>query len=440
MTAPVDADFRRAYQVFGREHERQREALVAKLAETGAKPQAARKWPSMRVALAATLMLMAGAVALFGLRGPEHVYGVEGLKERLLAVRSLHIKGWLYQQTMTEFGKATLRFPTETFHERPYRQYSTSYGFSFGEEDKLTQLTRSARVGDESRTMLIDHDGKRAIISPTDKLGAELSVESMFQQSLIEKLGQGAPDHFAPAGSEHVRGVMCDVYEHADDPQSPMPSRTKLWLDPRNGMPVKMVVFSIEPDGDEPFWEWDDIAVNVDAPPEMFSFAVPEGYEKIEVDSAATGPSGGGSAGSSNQWVNSWIGLNIDDQAVLFCWSLKTIEKDGPQWFKKPPEFLLEGAQNRPCDEIALRTDEDDPHWRWSLIVPRDRLPVGAQPLRMICKHERTTSIMGATPLVFAEARLAKLVKEVQRRTLPAGAAESEIWTLPELRAKLATR
>src|SRR5690606_28122179 len=124
----------------------------------------------------------------------------------------------------------------------------------------------------------------------------------------------------------------------------------------------------------------------VDAPPGMFSFAVPEGYEKIESGAAETGPSGGGGAGSSTQWANSWIGLNIDDQAVLFCWSLKTVEKDGPQWFKKPPEFLLEGAPNRPCDEIALRTDEGDPHWRWSLVVPRDGLAIGAQSLRVICK------------------------------------------------------
>lgn len=450
MTVPVDADFRRAYEVFARGHQRQRAALVAKLAEADAKPQAAsrpwRRTMTMRAALAAVLVLVAGTVALFGLRGPERVYGVEGLKERLLAIRSIHIKGWLYQQTKTEFGMATVRFPTETFHERPYRQYHMSYGFSTGGDEALERVTRSAIVGDRSRLMFVDHDGKRAIISPTDELNAELAVEQMLQMSLIEKLGQGAPADYQQVGVERIDNVPCDVYEYVESADSPIRFRLKLWLNPTNGMPVKVAGYVIEDDSDMPFWEWTEIALNVQPPADMFSFSVPKEYERIEPPAGTPAPplsammSG---ATSGDFYFSAWVGLNIDDRAVLVCWTGRSGEGDEAKWFDKTPEFDLAAMDGgpQPCDEIALWTGEvGDDRWRWSLIMPRDGAAIGNAFLNMTRTEERSSASLGTLPLAFPEQRLTKLVEEVQRRTLPADAAESEIWTLPELRAKLAAR
>lgn len=450
MTTPVDADFRRAYEVFGRGHEGQRAALVAKLRLEDAKPQAAGRpnWRSrsVRMALAAGLVVAAAGAALFGLRGPERVYGVEGLKERLLAVRSLHIKGWLYQQTMTEFGQATIRFPTETFHERPYRQYGTHYGFSIGGDDALERVTRTTIVGDRSRMMFVDHDGKRAIISPTDELNAELAVEQMLQMSLIEKLGQGAPTDYRLVGSERIDDVSCDVYEYVESADSPIRFRLKLWLNPTNGMPVKVAGYAIEEDGDKPFWEWTEIALNVEPPAELFSFSVPKEYEKIEPPAGTPAPplpammSG---ASSGDFYFSAWVGLNIDDRAVLVCWTGRSGEADEAKWFDKTPEFELaamDGAP-QPCDEVALWTGQvGDDRWRWSLIIPRDGAAVGAAFLNMTRTEEGSSASLGTLPLTFPAERLTKLVEEVQRRTLPAGAAESDVWTLDEIRAKLADR
>jgi outer membrane lipoprotein-sorting protein len=399
-----------------------------------------------RVAVAAALMLVAGAVALFGLRGPERVYGLEGLKDRLLALRSLHIMGGVYQQTTTEFGKATLRFPTETFHERPDRQYHRHYGFSSNADDKLVNVTRSTVVGDRSRMMFVDHDGKRAVIAPTDELNAELAVEQMLQQSLIEKLGQGAPEDYRQVGSERIGQVPCDVYEYAEPAGAPIRFRTKLWLNPADGMPVKLAGYVIKEDEaeDELFFEWSEIALNVEPPAEMFSFDVPAGYEKIEPPAGTPAPplpamtSG---AGVGDFYFSAWVGLNIDDRAVLVCWTGRTGQGDEAKWFDKTPDFTLVADKRRSCDETTLWTGKvGGDHWRWSLIVPKDGEPVGDASLDIRRQEKGDAASLDTLPLAFPEQRLATLVEEVQRRTLPAGAAEPEIWTLPELRAKLAAR
>ena len=92
MTIPVDADFRRAYEVFGRDHEAQRAALVTKLAEPDAKPQAmGRPWRramTMRAAVAAAIVLAAPLARTFALStgsDPVDVYVLPHLRADALA-------------------------------------------------------------------------------------------------------------------------------------------------------------------------------------------------------------------------------------------------------------------------------------------------------------------------------------------------------------------
>ena len=446
MNDLADDDFRRAYQAFGRRHDDQRTVLLEILPNVTAKPQAVRRRTGRRIhfrgSLAAVILLLAASVAFFKMGPTQRVYGLDGLQQRLMALRSLHIKGWIYHQTKTEFGDATLRFPTETYHERPYRKYGIHYGFS-DDGDKLVEVTTSTVVGDGSKTMMVDHDGKRAFVMPTDKINSELQVEWNLQQSLIKQILQGAPGEYQLVGTEKIGAVMCDMYENVDPIGKPIRIRKKLWLNPDDGMPVKLIGYVVNPDEDELFWEWSEIHVNVDPPAEMFAFAVPESYEKVEsrVEGATPSIQPQGSAGSDKHWASVWTGLIIDDRAVLVCWSQRTTVDGGQAWFHTAPTFSLSGVEERPCDEISLRTDVgDEDQWRWSLVLPRDKRPVGRDSMNMVCKTvgpRGDTISMGTLPLTFETGRLVKLVEEVQRRTLPADASANDVWTMEELRAKL---
>jgi outer membrane lipoprotein-sorting protein len=366
------------------------------------------------------------------------------------------LKGWVYHYTKTDAGKVPLAFPTESFCERPYRQYRTGYGFS--DNGRKLTVTSSVFISDGKQSMLIDKDKKTATFTPASKLESELMVEGSLQRRLFDELGEGDLGNFERIATETVNDLVCDVYElksngqsggrHVDGPDTLIRFRTRLWLNPQNGMPVKAASYSIETDGSEEiFWEWTEIGINVEPPEGMFSFEVPAGYERIEGEprnpfTAMASMNGGGGMTNNGKSasVSSGVALNVEDKAVLYCWSVKTTGKDGPaQWFEGQPEFTVEDSKIRPCDEITLRTDKNgEDQVRWSLIVPRDRQPLESASLRMLYRLGQSSSSMEGRPLEFNEKRLTELVEEVQRRTLPATSNTAEIWTHDELRRKLA--
>ncbi len=446
MNLPTDAHFRQAYEVFDRDHVRRREELLEMLSAAPPEPpQRALAWRRrmwVPTGLAATLLGVALVATLFTLGRVPRVYGVEGLRDRLLSIDTLHIKGWIYQQTKTEVGMATIAFPTEEFYKRPYCRYHTSYGFSFGEADKLTQVTRAAVVGNDRQVMVLDHDRKRATITHSSKLDAELKVEIQLQGSFAERLLRGLPDGAQRVGAERIGAIECDIYEVPSGDDDVFPTRTRLWLNQMNGMPVRLLVSTIDPEsGEVPWYECSEIRTNVDVPEETFAIQAPEGYETIVVAGGdqdhKVQPTGSGAAGKD--WAGVWIGLNIDDRAVLLCWSQRTEGDDGPKWFEIEPTFNLVGAKKRSCSHIVLCADDDgETRWRWSLLVPQDRAPIGESTLRMVCKGPKGTNSQHVTPLVFAPARLKDLLLDVQKRTHGKGDRDDELWTLERIRQELA--
>jgi outer membrane lipoprotein-sorting protein len=450
MTRIPDTELRAAHELFTAGHTEHRDRLMSALQH--AKQTAPRQswWQTvpMPMRLTAAGLLIAATAALIGLLQGDRAYGVEGLRERLLAIRSLHVKGFIYQQTKTDVGPATIAFPTEFYCGRPLLQYHRSYGFGFNDGERLTQVTKHISVSDGNQTMLLDQNNKTAIFSTTDTLRAELQVESSLQIRLFEPLRLADAGEFHRVGEDLINDQMCHVYEHFDSADEPMRFRTRIWLDPNNGMPVKVVTHAIERNGTEViFSEWNEIGINVDPPAEMFLFQVPEGYQRIEPAHPKAGNSiligGGGSisAGGKSASFSQGPMLNIDNRAVLIAWSLRSTGqnvKDGPQWFDIQPEFTLEDATRRPCDEITLRTDESgDQKVRWSLIVPRDGQPLGVASLGIVYRLDRSTGSFGGKPLEVNAKRLPKLVEEIQQRTLPEDTDKAELWTLEEIRTKL---
>src|SRR4051812_33849863 len=127
MNTPAEDRFRNAYAAYDREHAEQRDAMLTALSQV---PTARHmKLRPVAAALAAVFLVALGVVGFMSIR-PTPAFGLDGVRERLQTLRSLHVKGFLYERTMTPFGVATVRFPTERYYERPSRSFHTAYGFS----------------------------------------------------------------------------------------------------------------------------------------------------------------------------------------------------------------------------------------------------------------------------------------------------------------------
>jgi outer membrane lipoprotein-sorting protein len=458
MIPRPESEWIEAHALFSRGHAEQRARLLSALSQTAPRRSRRTWWRNtpLPLRLTAASLLIAATAALLSLSPGERAFGIEGLRERLLTIRSLHLKGWLYHYTTTDSGRVPMAYPTEYFYERPYRQYRNTYSFM----DNGRQLTVASAVfiGDGERSMLIDEDQRTATFKPANKLEAELMVESAIQQRLFEELGEKKLGDFEKVAAERINDIVCDVYQlkpgrergglFVDGPDNLPQFRTRLWLNPKDGMPVKVACYEVESTGKEQiWWEWSEIGINVDPPEGMFSFQLPDGYEEVEAEAAANSNSMAsisGGAGSSTKdgttvSLQSGVAFNIDDKGILYCWSLRIAGKDGPRWFESQPDFSLEGVAHRPCEEITLRTDDNGEHQeRWSLVIPRDRRPLGNSSLNMIHRYGGNTGSMNLKPLEFSPNRLKEIVEECQRRTLPVNHEPADIWTLEELRQKLA--
>jgi outer membrane lipoprotein-sorting protein len=449
MTRISDTELQSAHEPFTTAHAEQRDQLMSALQHARQTAPHQPWWQAvpMPMRLTAAGLIIAAMAALVGLLQNGRAYGVEGLRERLLSIRSLYVKGFVYQQTKTDAGPATIAFPTEFYCGRPLLQYHRSYGFSHDAAERLS-VTKRILVSDGKQTMLLDEDNKTATFTPTDPLAAELQVQSWLQMRLFEPLRLAEAGEFRRISEELIDEQLCHVYEHVDSPEEPMRFRTRIWIDPNNGMPMRVVTHALERNGtEEIFFEWNEIGINVDPPADMFAFQVPEDYQRTEPALPNANNSiligGGGSISAGGKAASFSLGpmLNIDDRAVLLAWSLQSTGKnvkDGPQWFDIQPEFTLEDAARRVCDEITLHTDKSgDQQVRWSLIVPRDGRPLGAASLGIVYRLNGSTGSFGGKPLEIKAERLPKLIDEIQQRTLSEDADKAEIWTLEEIRAKL---
>lgn len=284
MNAPTEEMFRDVYVAFDREHAARREDLLAALPL--AVPVPAKRRGRLLTAFTAVAAVLVVGLGIAGLEmfRPTPAYGLDGLRERLQALHSLYVKGWIYQRMQTEFGTATVRFPVERYYERPAKYYTVSYGFSLGaNSDHLNRVSRVTVANDGSRNLLLSADTKEAALGPGgDSLDAELRVENGLQVDEAQQLLNGVPKDFERVGAERLDGVMRDIYE--SKPMAHDHFLRRVWVDPRNGLPVRVVGMHRTSAGEDVLaYEYTVIRANSEPPAELFSFHVPDGYKLTEV-------------------------------------------------------------------------------------------------------------------------------------------------------------
>ncbi len=445
---PIEETLQSYYKTFEGRHDKCRNDLldslpsVERASRSNKVTSRPRRLTNSRLALAALLLISLGLFLSYGGSPTQPVYGMEHLAARLLTIRSLHLKGWMYQTITSLDGKETHeKFPTELYAKRPNCIGYRTYGFSSPGRGKPSIVTSGFMASDGEQTIAVSHDNKKVVQARTsvDDFHAELLVESFIQSSLANRFLQGPPEHYRKVRSEKVQGVLCDVYEY-NQQEPTLAGIHRVWLNPLTGIPVKSESSNVDEAGNEKLFSSETIQVDVEPPMPLFSFEAPEGYEDTTKDAANSKIadiklSPYGSGGSGTTWLAAWHGFNINDRAVLACWfQYDTNDDKEKEYFARQPQIeLYQGNTVRTCREHTVSNNHvNKAQWRWSLILPEDGKPIGECLLRLKVADKKTRTAQELKPLRLSPERLREILLEAQRRTLP-NESQQKLFTLEDL-------
>ncbi|HEY3964610.1 MAG TPA: hypothetical protein VGM05_08690 [Planctomycetaceae bacterium] len=444
---PSDEDLRQAYSVGDNEHHRLRQELLTAVMRGDHRqfPQRfvgpGRKWLAAGIsAIAASLLIAAGVWLFFASVAPAPAYSFEGLRDRLLKVRSLHVTGWTCQ-TITVDGQEKIgKFPFELYLERPSRFWHTWNGHSPDE------VRTGYRVMDGSRQLFVSHTDKTAILSEASPVRVELDVEVAFQIQWTQRLTGGVPTDYRLAGEEVVNGVRALRYECICAAEGKR-TRTVIWVSLETGFPVRSAEYLGAKETE--FLSQLNECIETNGPPprpDLFSFQSPSGYV---VEHGAEEPGtpfvppmamGGGRESAVREL------FSIDDRAILVCW-MNQPQPDSkpklPDAQADPLKIKLElsgGSAKRPCMQVPVRVQHDqDQVWHWSLVVPHDRQAIRLSEVLAVRFASRESQMSFENcPLHFEDSRLEKLLVHLQQKTFSEQPEGESPFTLADLRKQLA--
>lgn len=447
--AHSDEELRLAYAAFEDDHDRLRNELLAAVARgehhryLTTVPFVMRRLLAVSIATVAASFLIGMGVWLITGAASSRAYSFDGLQERLLKVRSLHVIGWTYRSMGIVDGREKVeKTPFELYVERPSRTWHTWIGIM------PDGIRTGYRVSDGKRRLFVSHDDKIAALGKESQLGCELGVEVMLQYQWAQRLAGGVPSDYRSTGREEVNGVMANRYECRREAGG-QKTRTVLWIHPDTGLPVRSAEYSGEEKAERLAQLNERIEFDVPPPrPDMFSFEPPSGYKLAQEPVEANAPFvramavGGGREAAVREV------FAIDDRAMLICWMNQPRADDVPQAQDAQPEPIrlkleLRGPSgNRPCEYFALRDQQDQNQvWHWSLVMPQDRKPIqSAETLSAEFQSKKAMLTFENSALRFDDSRLANLLTRLQKETFSDQSKEEAPFTLADLRKQVANR
>jgi|GEM_PF-3706223 len=217
MNSPLsDQDVQQLYEAFSADHGLLREQLLARLKERApeqthrnAAPPAA--WTRLRRShhfVRRTAIVAGGMLAAIGLwlaiplSTPAPVFGLEGLPERLVEVRSIHLRGKSHFSRRP--GQETAPPPAvqEIYVARPFQS------LRIHSENAAEGVRQIREVRDGKQRMKIDDLAKRVTLGKDLQTAAEYSVETFLQRGLFQQvLGSATTAGFAKLSTEAIDGV-----------------------------------------------------------------------------------------------------------------------------------------------------------------------------------------------------------------------------------------
>ncbi|MGQ0637157.1 MAG: LolA family protein [Planctomycetaceae bacterium] len=441
--SPSDDDLRQVYAAFRKDHDRLRTELLSALSDVRPTSRQPADWLTSRrtwLAIAASICVTVALACWFALiaTAPRTALALDGVYERFQKVRRLHVKGWTYYVHLVDGKEAIEKLPIEWYAERPARYWQTLNGVS--QDGGGVRISHGYLACDGSRSIVVSDDEKTVVSGTTDPLATELRVEWLLHHQWIQQLIQGPTAEYTLVGTETLGGRKTLKYERV---YSSGDGRTRhvVWLNPTTGLPVRSTSFTINADGHEHVaLDFEQIEINTLLRPEMFSFEAPAGYQLMRGPEGGTDDFVAGSAGSGRDRVALRHSFAIDNLAVLVCWNRHVEPADRAAPIEEnpivPQAALSSAYGTRECDLHAVQTQtEGDRTWQWSLVVPRDRRPIGATENLKMVFADGSRSMMSFIdgPLRLDDERLGRVIARLQGlATQPFPAEDS--FTLVQLR------
>ncbi|HEV8066182.1 MAG TPA: DUF2092 domain-containing protein [Planctomycetaceae bacterium] len=447
----LDELLRQSYAALRQTNAEQRQAVLKGLSDArrNVNPpgrHASRPW--QRWALAAACLIALFAAWSWRTTGPGNVaYGIDDVPQRLAEVKSISIRGWQWVRDASGANKPPTRVPIEFLIQRPgkFRYTFTAISSRGGR----TEILQGADLCDGAHEWFLGASNKPQFSRAVGALDALLKTE-MIGQIAAELAVLGPPDaSYRKIGKDNSNGRQCDLYE-ARFQLGSSTSVARVWIDPRDGLPVRVVRDELESDGKLSHeTELTDIAVNVPLADELFRFNGPEDAKQTRPNASQrsseaplldTSPTSSGSSGNAK--LETWQALRISDNAAFVVWrrSAPVAQADAaPDWLSGVKMNVRDSRGDRELRHHWVYQSNSPDRWNWSLVVPADGKPLGRGEINFTMRSPRSRLTVGLTPLRFKEDDLRQLLRAAQRSMLPASTTEVSLPYLQAVARKLSS-
>lgn len=344
---------------------------------------------------------------------PRVAYGIDDLPQRMLALKSLHMKGMIYEQG----GPGQ---PMEIWAERPnHARFNGHRGNETASTDEI--------ISPEGR-ITIDETKKIVVIANERPVDAKLDTEQWLQE--MQMLLMPQQTGLSKVRVETVNGVKADIYESRQTAPG-MSVRVEVALNPMNGLPLRCAMYRTSPSGKEiPCLLFDVIEPNVAIPAETFVFHPPADYKVSHVEFAGVNVSMAGTVACATRYA-----IPINSKAILLCWACYDTKNPTDDLnLGKDAGVEIINSKNTPYQEHLLRADAavEGYHWRWSLMTTEQPEAEFGRTLTVKTHAGAAKTTSTLMPVTLPPEELANVVEEAQRVTLPEG---GKPMTLEEIQA-----
>lgn len=363
------------------------------------------RWAGVVASVAAVI----GVIVWIAVDSASPAYGVQDVPDVMAQAKTLHVRAvrYIYEpdERFPGFERAVL-CPMEWWvdFENDRSRLVSFLNMGTG-QNWITGKVESVSAGGEK--MDIDHQNKRVTFIRRSPIAQKLESRKIVRQA-VDVLGRQQLAEFSKVGREQIDGKSYDIWERTQQLTQPYEKSdqalpdvaVRCWVSPETGE-LARVHQLVRSSADLP-WRpeviYDVIECDVAMPDELFTLAVPEGFEPTNArDKPQLSPLQDWRMSfeeSGGVELIAYVGFTLDDGSVILGWGLKESKTSKVDFGRLialrpgdplpalpvaitdltslPPHFLPDDTRWYAGRHLAT-TRKNQQTIEWTLFIPRDR-------------------------------------------------------------------